>query len=158
MASVDVQMLPVATSDALQHMAELIRYGDIPSAVTFGNQQTTPLAVATTDLITKHELGKGSESTIRAGTFCGSSVAIKKAIIRNTKDLERFRRELGMLASLRHEHIVPLRAARAIPPTYMMLLPQYSGSLEVCVDRVASRCSLSGGALHAVHGCTACKR
>lgn len=132
MAAVDVQMLPVSTTDALQQMAALVRNGNIQDAVVFGNQCKTPLAVATSDLITKHELGKGSESTIRAGSFCGEDVAIKKAIIRNTRDLERFRRELGILASLRHPNIVPLRAARAIPPAYIMLLPQYNGSLEVC--------------------------
>lgn len=132
MAAVDVQMLPVSTNDALQHMAELIRNGNIPDAVAFGNQRSTPLAVSISDLTAQHELGQGSESTIRAGTFCGDKVAIKKAIIRNTRDLERFRRELGILASLTHPNIVPLRAARAIPPAYIMLLPQYNGSLEVC--------------------------
>lgn len=137
MATADVQMLPLSTTDALQRMAELVRDGNIADAVVFGNQHDTPLAVATSDLITHGELGKGSESTIRAGIFSDKPVAIKKAIIRNTKDLERFRREVGMLSLLRHDNVVPLRAARAIPPAYMMLLPQYSGSLEVwCLSSV----------------------
>eukprot|EP00892_Ulva_mutabilis_P000404 jgi/Ulvmu1/10364/UM061_0047.1 len=130
MAAAQVQMPCVSTTDALQHMAELIRDGNISGAVDFGNQHSTPLAVAASDLITQEELGKGSESTIRAGVYLSEPVAIKKAIIRNTKDLERFRREVGMLSSLQHSNVVPLRAARAIPPAYMMLLPQYSGSLE----------------------------
>lgn len=125
-------MCAKTNTDVLQQMAALVRDGNIEGAVHVGSQQHIPLAVPTSDLITQHELGKGSESTIRAGTLNGTPVAIKKALIRSTNDLDRFRSEVRILASLRHDNVVPLRAARVIPPAYMMILPQYSGSLEVC--------------------------
>jgi serine/threonine protein kinase len=117
--------------EVLEQMAQHVRQGQFDDAACCGNAYTIPLAVPGPSLVSGPELGTGSESVIRAGQLNGTPVAIKKAVIRNTADLDRFRREVSLLCSLSHTNIVPLLAARVLPPNYTMVLPRYSGSIEV---------------------------
>ncbi|PRW58969.1 kinase and PP2C-like domain-containing [Chlorella sorokiniana] len=66
---------------------------------------------------------EGSSSGLKAAEAQGSlAVAVKKPRIRETADLERFRREVALLAQLRHPHIVRLLGARLLPPDYLAVL------------------------------------
>lgn len=115
----------------LERMAEHVRKGEFESAVACGNSCSVPLALPEAAVRGSIVLGIGTESVIRAGELDGVPVAMKKAVIRTPADLQRFRKEIGILSSLRHSGIVSLLAARALPPTYTMVLPRHSGSLEV---------------------------
>lgn len=50
------------------------------------------------------------------GLWCGQKVAIKRVAIRTSADLDSFRQEVSLMAAAAHPHIVPLLAARALPP------------------------------------------
>lgn len=70
------------------------------------------------------ELASGAEATVLYGSFCGQDVAVKRFKISQSDDLIRFRRELSILASLAgHPNIVPVVAARALPPDYLLVMP-----------------------------------
>jgi hypothetical protein len=115
----------------LESMAEHVRKGDFETAVTCGNSFRVPLALPIAAVRGTDILGKGTESVIRAGELDGAPVAIKKAAIRTAEDLRRYRKEAAILSTLKHSHIIPLLAARALPPSYAMVLPRYAGSMEV---------------------------
>lgn len=115
----------------LELMAEHVRNGEFQSAVECGNTFRVPLAVQEAGLRKGAIVGTGSESVIRAGELDGAPVAIKKAIIRTPDDLQRYRKEVGILCTLQHDSIISLEAARALPPNYTMVLPRYAGNLEV---------------------------
>ena len=112
-------------------MSCLVRKGDFLGAAELGNAQETKLAVPKTEAVARDVLGRGTESTIFAADYQGANVALKKMTIRCTADLERFRKEVALLNSLNHAHVVPLLAARVLPPDYAMVLPRYACSLEV---------------------------
>lgn len=120
------------TAEILDDMARLVRAGRLGEAVTLGRRCSPPLHVAPDDIRVFETLGSGSESTILASEYRGQPVAYKKARVRGTDDLERFRREVALLAELQHDSVVPLLAAHALPPAYAMVLPRYATSLEVC--------------------------
>ena len=50
------------------------------------------------------------------GSWRGQKVAIKRVTIRTSADLDSFRQEVSLMAASAHPHIVPLLAARALPP------------------------------------------
>jgi hypothetical protein len=50
------------------------------------------------------------------GLWAGQRVAIKRVAIRTSADLDSFRQEVSLMAAATHPHIVPLLAARALPP------------------------------------------
>ena len=50
------------------------------------------------------------------GLWAGQGVAIKRVTIRTSADLDSFRQEVSLMAAAAHPHIVPLLAARALPP------------------------------------------
>lgn len=57
-------------------------------------------------------------------------MAIKRPILRNSSDMDRYHLELEILASLRHPNVVALTAARAWPPDYSFIVPfMRNGSL-----------------------------
>jgi len=55
-------------------------------------------------------------SSIVQGLWRGQKVAIKRVTIRTSADLDSFRQEVSLMAAAAHTHIVPLLAARALPP------------------------------------------
>jgi serine/threonine protein kinase len=68
-----------------------------------------------------------------AGSLSHSSsdVAVKRFKMHHSDDLNRFRRELRILASLAgHPNIVPLLGARALPPDYLMVMPLAATTLH----------------------------
>ena len=86
-------------------------------AAEVGNHLHTPLAVSLAELGMQTKLTSGQQSTVSRGTWKGQPVAVKKARITTSNDLERFRSEIRLLATLgQHANIVPLLAARALPP------------------------------------------
>jgi hypothetical protein len=131
---------------ALQTMADLIRKGDMAAAAESGSQATVQLAIPTQQIAKREIIGRGSESTIYAAQYQGGEVAYKKYIIRCSADLERYRKELALLGSLKHKHIVPLLGGRALPPDYAMLIPRYDCSLEV-----STRCDELALTLRSTH-------
>ncbi len=46
-------------------------------------------------------------------------------------DLERFRRELAIMASMHHPNIMPVLGARALPPQYMLVMPLAADNMHV---------------------------
>jgi hypothetical protein len=120
-------------AEILQQMAVMVRSGDIAGAATLGNAGDVKLAVPQSEVATGQVIGRGSESMIMSAHYKGSEVALKKNIIRCTADLERFRKEVAVLSGMRHEHVVPLLGACAVPPCYSMIIPLYTCSLEVCI-------------------------
>ena len=122
---------PLSAHSVLERMADHVRKGEFEAAVACGNACSVPLALPEAAVRGSDTLGSGTESVIRAGELDEAPVAMKKAVIRTPADLQRFRREVGILSSLSHSGIISLLAARALPPTYTMVLPRYTGSLEV---------------------------
>ena len=118
--------------DMLEQMAGHVRLGNAEAAAALGNRCQPPLAIAANDITLQQKLGQGSESTIYAAQYRSSPVAVKKYIIRSTADLQRYRKEVAILSSVQHQHVVPLLGARALAPTYAMVIPRYERSLEVC--------------------------
>jgi serine/threonine protein kinase len=89
-----------------------------------GSTATIPLSVQLDELSLLGELASGAEATVLYGSFCGQDVAVKRFKISQSDDLIRFRRELSILASLAgHPNIVPVVAARALPPDYLLVMP-----------------------------------
>ncbi len=75
-----------------------------------------PLAVTAQQLQLGALISTGAESSVYHATYHGTSVAVKRPRITTAADLERFRRELCVLARLTHPHIIELLAAKAMPP------------------------------------------
>lgn len=77
------------------------------------------------------ELASGAEATVLYGSLNGADVAVKRFKIHQSDDLKRFRRELSILASLSgHPNIVPVVAARALPPDYLLVMPLAATTLH----------------------------
>jgi serine/threonine protein kinase len=93
-------------------------------AAAIGATAIIPLSVQLDELSLLGELASGAEATVLYGSFCGQDVAVKRFKISQSDDLIRFRRELSILASLAgHPNIVPVVAARALPPDYLLVMP-----------------------------------
>ncbi|KXZ48955.1 hypothetical protein GPECTOR_24g245 [Gonium pectorale] len=75
----------------------------------------------------RSKLSAGTESTVFRGKWRGQDVAVKKLRIATSADLDRFRSELAILASLSHPAVVPLLGARSLPPDYLLVLPLANG-------------------------------
>lgn len=93
------------------------------------------------------------------GSFGGQDVAVKRFKISQSDDLKRFRRELSILASLAgHPNIVPVVAARALPPDYLLVMPLAATTLHHKLYQMGWRPStidLLQLALQAAEGLTA---
>jgi serine/threonine protein kinase len=105
------------------------------------------------------ELASGAEATVLYGSHAGQDVAVKRFRIAQSDDLKRFRRELSILAQLAgHPNIVPLVAARALPPDYLLVMPLASTTLHARLYQLGWRPSvreLLGLALQAAEGLSA---
>jgi serine/threonine protein kinase len=86
------------------------------------------------------ELASGAEATVLYGSFGGHDVAVKRFQISQSDDLKRFRRELSILARLAgHPHIVPVVAARALPPDYLLVMPLAAATLHAKLYQIGWR-------------------
>ena len=86
-------------------------------AAMLGNTAEPPLGISSADLITKAEVSRGSQSVVYEGQYADQRVAIKKAKIGRSADLDNFKLEVLVMAKLRHvRSVVSLVAARLIPP------------------------------------------
>jgi serine/threonine protein kinase len=99
-----------------------------------------PLNVQLDDLSLLGELASGAEATVLYGSFNGQDVAVKRFRIAQADDLKRFRRELSILAALAgHPHIVPIVAARALPPDYLLVMPLAATTLHAKLYQIGWR-------------------
>lgn len=119
---------------ALAAMAAAVQAGDFAQAEALGAAASFPLALPKHTLRLGAALSEGAQATVyhaqythpstisAAHTAAGSGwgeampVAVKRPRIRETADLERFRREVGLLAQLQHPGLVRLLGARMLPP------------------------------------------
>lgn len=92
---------------------------------------TIPLAISKSDLVFGGELASGAEAVVVQGRWGSHAVAIKRFRIAQADDLERFRSELSLMATLRHPHIMPVLGARALPPSYLMVMPLAASNLHL---------------------------
>lgn len=90
----------------------------------------TPLGVALESIQGWERLSQGAESQVFTGIMDGKEVAIKKPVLRNSKDLERFRTEIKILSTLSHPNIVSLLGARMLPPQYFIVMPNMGENLH----------------------------
>ena len=73
--------------------------------------------MAATDLQLGEDLHKGQQGSVRRGRWNGTDVAVKVARLGTSADLERVRKEVQLMAGLgAHNNVVPLLAARVLPP------------------------------------------
>jgi serine/threonine protein kinase len=135
--------------------ALLLCYLNVPSpqAAAIGATAAVPLSIRLEDLSLLGEIASGAEATVLYATLNNSSnssssdstspaagrtlhssssdVAVKRFKMHHSDDLNRFRRELRILASLAgHPNIVPLLGARALPPDYLMVMPLAATTLH----------------------------
>jgi hypothetical protein len=82
-----------------------------------GNAFGVPLGVRSADLQFQDKLYQGQQGSVTSGRWRERGVAIKKARIGTSADMERFRTEIRLLLLAgMHGNVVPLLAARALPP------------------------------------------
>lgn len=122
-----------SVTERLESMAAAVRRGDFQQAEDIGGVDETkeldmPFAVRKQDIEYDGVVSEGSQACVSKGTWSGKSVAIKRAIIRESEDLIRFRREVALVAGLCHENIVGFVGARMLPPDYMLLMEYYPTS------------------------------
>ena len=86
-------------------------------AADVGNKADVPLGLAARDVHIKSEVSRGTQSVVYEGVYVDQRVAIKKAKISKSVDLDNFKLEVVVMAALRHvSSVVSLVAARLIPP------------------------------------------
>ncbi|KAG2493753.1 hypothetical protein HYH03_007975 [Edaphochlamys debaryana] len=118
---------PMGVTEALAAMQAAVRSGEIPQARLIGERCVMPLSITAGELAMSGKLSQGAESTVFRGTWRGQPVAVKKARIATSADLDRFRRELAILHRIHHPSVIPLLGARALPPDYLLVLPLAAG-------------------------------
>ena len=98
-----------SVTDTLAAMQAAVQAGELDDARLLGLAATIPLGLRCgTELQLGQCLSKGAESVVYRGSMDGQEVAIKKMRIGTSADLNRFRRELQMLAKLDHPNVVKL--------------------------------------------------
>eukprot|EP00210_Caulerpa_lentillifera_P009064 g8649.t1 len=114
--------MSLSVTDALPLMQYAVKRGALQDAIKHGERCSINLSIPMTSLSFDEVLSEGAESRVYKGSYHGKQVAIKKAFIRTTQDLERFRAELRINSMLHHEHIVEVIGARVLPPNYLLVL------------------------------------
>ena len=109
--------------EALRFMQDAVKRGAISVASRLGAECTPSLALTPVDVALGDIISSGTESRVYHGTYHSRPVAIKKPILRTRQDLDRFRQELSIMATLRHPSITPLLGARVLPPDYYLVMP-----------------------------------
>lgn len=128
-----------AVADSIAAMATAVQRGDFAAAEQAGTAAPVNLALPRTALRGRQPLSSGAQAAVYAAELCpahlvacvgaaasqgqhpgGDSclpVAVKRAVIRESADLDRLRCEAVLLAALRHHpHVACLLGARLLPP------------------------------------------
>lgn len=85
-------------------------------AASVGQQHIPPLAVDLAHILQTEVLADHSYSTVTKGMWEGCPVAVKRVKIGTSQDLDSFRKEVQIIATLNHPGIVHLYGARVLPP------------------------------------------
>jgi serine/threonine protein phosphatase PrpC/tRNA A-37 threonylcarbamoyl transferase component Bud32 len=138
------------TQAVLERMATFVRAGKFQEAEAVGMDPDNPIPFS----IPKNKLqlgpiiSEGAQAVVREAHLSEQiKVAVKKAIIRESSDLVRFRKEVALLTTYRHPNIVEILAARMLPPDYLMVLALHPNSVGNAMHRGHWKPSLSQ-ALH----------
>lgn len=129
----------LSVPEALGSMELLVKQGEIAKAESVGKDAIVPLSLAPNAVEQMEEISQGAESRVFRGVHEMSSVAVKKPVIRNTMDLDRFRQEMKILAALDHDNVVPLLGARVLPPHYFMVMPNLVENMHVLLHEQGFR-------------------
>eukprot|EP00803_Ostreobium_quekettii_P000296 evm.model.scf_158.8 EVM.evm.TU.scf_158.8 scf_158:94407-100607(-) len=119
----------LSVSEALAEMQSAVKRGDWPAARLAGASSSIPLAVPAAEVRFDSKLSSGAQGDVLAGDWAGTPVAVKRPRIRSSPDLDRFRNELAILASLSHPNVIRPIGGRALPPDYFAILPREGPSL-----------------------------
>lgn len=138
------------THAVLERMATFVRAGDFHEAEAVGMNPDNPIPFS----IPKNRLqlgpiiSEGAQAVVREAQLSEQvKVAVKKAIIRQSSDLVRFRKEVALLTTCKHPNIVEILAARMLPPDYLMVLALHPNSVGNAMHQGHWKPSLSQ-ALH----------
>ncbi|KAL4434456.1 hypothetical protein ABPG75_000897 [Micractinium tetrahymenae] len=145
-----------AVADAIAAMAAAVQRGDFAAAEEAGSAAPVNLSLPRASLRCQRPLSAGAQAAVYSAELyparlvaCpshapphaqhpagsgGLPVAIKRAVIRESADLDRFRREAALLAALRHHpHMARLLGARLLPPDYCLVLQLEADNAEAAL-------------------------
>ena len=116
------------TPSLMQSMAQLVSEGAFAAAVDLGKTGDPPLSVSLPEMApAAGEVARGPNSVVTMGTFRNRRVAIKKPRLPTSTELERFKKELRLMARCSHPSVLPVVAAKLLPPDYLLVTPLYRG-------------------------------
>ena len=127
-------------------MASLVSSGEFMQASLVGNSVDPPLALSLISLQASGEVARSPNSVVLRGTFgggvSGSSpspletsisrqpCAIKKPRLPTSTELDRFKKEIRLQARCSHAFILPILAAKLLPPDYALITPLCESNLQ----------------------------
>ncbi|KAI3439126.1 hypothetical protein D9Q98_001534 [Chlorella vulgaris] len=139
---------------AIAAMATAVQCGDFAGAEALGAAAPLHLALPKHAVLNLQPLSLGAQAAVftadlapdcahllpglalpASHTGGGLTVAVKRAHIRDSADLHRFRREAALLAQLQHPHLVRLLGARLLPPGYQLVLQLEATSMAAELHR-----------------------
>lgn len=85
-------------------------------AAALGSKVAPPLAICIAEFQNSVEIASRASCSVSRAQWRGKPVAVKKAKISSSRDLEFFRREAVLLSKLTHPNMTALLAARLLPP------------------------------------------
>eukprot|EP00890_Picochlorum_soloecismus_P006525 jgi/Picsp_1/698/NSC_00692-R1_protein len=142
--------MAVDLGGVLERMAMFVRAGDFHEAEAIGMNPDNPIpfCIPKSRIQSGPIISQGAQAIVLEAQLGGQEkVAVKKAIIRESGDLVRFRKEVDLLTTCRHPNIVEILAARMLPPDYLMVLALHSNSVGNAMHQGHWKPSLSQ-ALH----------
>jgi serine/threonine protein phosphatase PrpC/tRNA A-37 threonylcarbamoyl transferase component Bud32 len=116
--------IEMSVLDVVLEMSAAVKVGDFEKAETLGARAPFPLSVSKAAIASGAPISQGAQAMVKEAIVEGyGKVAIKRAIIRESEDLLRFRKEVVLLSMVDgHPHIVKMFGARLLPPDYMVIL------------------------------------
>ncbi len=109
--------LCVSNETACRYLPDHSLLSSDVQAAEVGNKAEVPLGLSPREIVTKAEISRGTQSVVYEGDYADQRVAIKKAKIGKSADLDSFKLEVAVMAKLRHvSSVVSLVAARLLPP------------------------------------------
>jgi serine/threonine protein phosphatase PrpC len=120
----DTNGIEMSVLDVVLEMSAAVKVGDFEKAETLGARAPFPLSVSKAAIAGGAPISQGAQAMVKEAIVDGfGKVAIKRAIIRESEDLLRFRKEVVLLSMVNgHPHIVKMLGARLLPPDYMVIL------------------------------------
>ena len=121
----------MASGSLMQSMAQLVSEGAVAEAVDLGKRGEPPLSVSLPEMApAAGEVARGPNSVVTMGTFRNRRVAIKKPKLPTSTELERFKKELRLMARCSHPSVLPVVAAKLLPPDYLLVTPLCASNLQ----------------------------